>query len=102
MADQLEVIVLAWYRRKDYARIYGLAPNGGGMEPTFDDWKRFMRGAMPAIEEHGKPIKKVIVEPRQFEAWLRAKNLTSTPETRVRFVGEIVQKRFAPHLPPPI
>jgi hypothetical protein len=85
-------IVIAWYRREDYDRIYSLAPNGGGMEPTFDDWQRFVDGAMPAIEARGVPIKKVIIEPDDFAGWLRAQNLESSPETRARYAFEIAPK----------
>ena len=85
-------VVIAWYRRKDYDRIYALAPNGGGMEATFDDWQRFVEDFMPAIEARGIFIRKVIIEPDNFAAWLRAQNLESSPETRARYAFDVAPK----------
>lgn len=95
--EKPDLIVIAWYRRGDYPRIYALAPDGGGLEPTFDEWERFVLAALPAIEARGVPIRKVIVEPDVLEAWLEAKGLKSTPETRARFVHEVAQKRHGTH-----
>jgi hypothetical protein len=92
-----DLIVLAWYRREDYDQIFALAPGGGGMEPTFDDWQKFVKRAIPGIEARGIPIKKIIVKPGEFAAWLRKNNLQSSPEARAKYAFEIAGKRFGTH-----
>ena len=88
-----DIIVIAWYRREDYGRIFALAEGGGGMEPTFEEWEKFVEAVMPDIVARGVPVKKVIIDPREFAAWLRKEKRESTPESRALFAHSIASKQ---------
>jgi hypothetical protein len=96
--SEVDCIYISWYRGKeDYGRVYALAPDGGGMEPTFEEFKRVVKKLMPALKARGLPIKKVIIDPDNFANWLRATNNMSTPTTRARYGWEVAQRRHGTH-----
>jgi hypothetical protein len=96
--SEVDSICISWYKGKeDYDRVYALAPDGGGMEPTFEEFKRVAKKLMPELRARGLLIKKVNIDPDEFANWLRATNNVSTPETRARYGWEIAQRRHGMH-----
>jgi hypothetical protein len=88
-----DFVGVSWYRRKeDYDRVYALAPDGGGMEPTFEEWKRVVELLMPEIKAKGKRIKKIVIDPDDFANWLRINGLRAC-SARLESGG--FPKRFA-------
>jgi hypothetical protein len=88
LSDVQEVAV-ADYRQEDYARVYRLAPGGGGMEKTYEEWKEAADAAVVRLALQGLRVVRVTVDPDEFEAWLKANRLTSTSGNRARYVAEM-------------
>ena len=91
----MDVIAITEFTREDYPAVYALAPNGGGMEETFDDWKKLADAAVAAALFQGKKVVRVRIEPDAFAAWLRAKHLDSSAETRARYCHEVASRRMS-------
>ena len=91
--ERPDVAAIAWYRRADYDRLRLLNPDGGGMEETFDDWHKLAKRALAEVRAQGVPVEKIVVDPDELAAWLRARDLKSNNETRALYVWEIAASR---------
>jgi hypothetical protein len=91
LGDVREVAVAA-YRPEDYGELYALAPDGGGMEKTFEEWKQAADTAVVRLALQGLHVTRVVIVPAAFAAWLKANRLTSTSGSRSRYVAEIANR----------
>jgi hypothetical protein len=89
--------VLAWYRREDYDRMRALAPDGGGMEKTLDVWIKIAECMHKEIITKGQRVKKFIVDPDAFAAFLKRENAESNPETRALYVWKLAEAHYSKH-----
>jgi hypothetical protein len=95
--DGFDIIAIAEYREEDYPRMVALAPDGGGMEKTFREWKDYFEAAVVAALSEGARVERIVVDPDEFAAWLRRNRLKSTHETRTRYVLDIANKKHGAH-----
>jgi hypothetical protein len=93
----IDIIAITEYRREDYPRMLELAPDGGGMEKTYEEWKELCDAGVIAVASQGVRIVRILVDPEEFAAWLRMRKLKSTPESRSRYAVEMANKRFGTH-----
>lgn len=94
MANDVELVAVADYRREDYDRLVALAPDSGGMEKTYDEWKKYADEAVVTIAAAGKRMVRITVDPDEFAAWLRVNRLKSIPATRARYAAELAEKKY--------
>jgi hypothetical protein len=90
-----DVIAITEFAREDYAALYALAPNGGGMEKTFDEWKKYADAAVAGALLEGYKVIRVRIKPDEFKAWLATKGIKSDPQARASYCHEIASRRMA-------
>jgi phage replication-related protein YjqB (UPF0714/DUF867 family) len=83
-------VAIAWFRPEDYQRIYALAPHGGGMEKTYEEWKEAADKAVVGLALEG--IRAVVIDPAKFENWLKARRLKSSSAARARYATSLAKK----------
>lgn len=91
MAEQT-VVAFAWYRSGDYDRIRAFADDGGGMDPTFGQWQEQAKRKLAEIRARGMIVRKIVVDPDEFAAWLRERNVKADNQSRAQFVAEIARR----------
>lgn len=95
LMDEPDVVAITEFAREDYAAIYALAPNGGGMEKTFDEWKKLADAAVAGALLEGFKVVRVRIKPDEFKAWLARKRLKSDPQSRATYCHEVASRRMA-------
>lgn len=90
-----DLVAIAVYREEDYAAVRALAPDGGGMDETFGQWKELADEHIERARARGLEVMLVEIHPEEFAAWLRANNLKSDNETRARFCHYLASRRMA-------
>jgi hypothetical protein len=80
---------IAWYRRDDYPRILEImedAVYAAGFPPSYDEWLIMKEHEERDEQSNGKIVSRIIVDPDEFVAWCREKNLKFDEEARAEFV----------------
>jgi hypothetical protein len=88
-----DFVAMTWYRnREDFERIRALAPEG--MDETFAAWQQRIKTEMPKYRAMGKPIKKIIIEPDEFAAWLQESKPARTHNIRAEFIRDMTMAKL--------
>lgn len=95
MSDDEVVVAITEFTREDYPAVYALAPDGGGMDKTFDEWKKVADAAVAAALMEGHEVIRIRIEPDAFRTWLHSKNLKSDHRSRAVYCHELASRRLA-------
>jgi hypothetical protein len=87
-----DIIAITEFTREDYPALYALAPNGGGMEKTFDEWKKFADETVAVALLKGAKVIRIRIKPDEFKSWLAAKGLKSDGRTRAVYCHEVASR----------
>lgn len=79
-------VALPWYEREDFQRLWELAHDRGDMPSDYETWHEAAFRVMNAWLAQGRTVQIVTIKPDEFLAWIRARNLPNTAETRLQFV----------------
>ncbi|WP_331326503.1 hypothetical protein [Methylobacterium fujisawaense] len=90
-----DIVVVSRYSREDYPAVRALAKDGGHMEETYDEWLEYAEPVCAEIIASGRRLERIDIRSGEFAAWLKAKGLKSTPETRAQYVHELASAKFA-------
>lgn len=77
--------VAAWYRREDYQRIREIMDDGDKLPATFDEWEIRAKRQMADAARMGFTLESVILDPDEFIAYCRTKNLPRGSQARAEF-----------------
>ena len=84
--------VAPWYRRDDYQRIIEVMDDGHEFPATFDEWEKRAKSQMARAAAMGFTLETVVLDPEEFVAFCKAKNLPRGSEARARID---IQRRLA-------
>jgi hypothetical protein len=93
--EKVDLVVVAWYERDDYDAVRALGKDGGGMEPTFDEWHQLASVALIAAARSGVRVERMPVKSGDLAAWLRSENVESNQETRARYAWDLAAAKYA-------
>ena len=83
-------IGLPWYRREDYAEITQVMEGSAKYPPRFDAWLIAAEKVLARYEKKGIVVHKVLIDPKTFPAWCRARGLRINSTARMVFANEHV------------
>ena len=89
----IDRVAVAWFRRRDYDWFLKNANRDRLMESSFDQWEKLAERAIQTLGLQGISFDKVVIDPKEFAAWLRANNVQPDQQARVRYAVEIAQRK---------
>lgn len=89
MPPRRKVVGIPWFKSDSYAAARAAMADGAELPERHDDWLREAEGVCAEAEEAGHRVLKVIVEPKEFSLWCRARNIAPDGKARVRFANFI-------------
>lgn len=81
-------VALPWYEREDFQRIWELAHDHDDIPSDYDVWHAAALEVINAWLARGRALQIVTIRPDELLAWLEAKGLPNTAETRLKYVEE--------------
>jgi hypothetical protein len=93
--SDVDVIVLAWYRREDYEKVQAMALDRATMEKTYDDWREIAEGVLAEIRAKGKKAEKVMVSPDDLTAFVEARGIKCDTEARALYAWHVAEARHS-------
>jgi len=79
---------LPWYERAAFQRLWELSHDRDDAPGDYDLWRRSALKVIDTWLGRGRTLHIITVKPEEFFAWLEARNLQNTAETRLTFVEE--------------
>jgi hypothetical protein len=84
----LRIIGLPWYRREDYPTIRQVMADSHMLASTYDQWLAAAENNESVGQQAGLEIVRVMIEPEEFKAWCRARDLKPDGAARTKYAGE--------------
>lgn len=82
-----KVIGIPWFKPDSYGAARSMMADGPNLPEQHGDWLREAEAVRVEAEEAGHNVLKVIIEPKEFSLWCRARNVTPDAKARVRFAN---------------
>lgn len=88
---EVYTVAMPWYEREDFARLWELAHDRSEMPSNYDEWHRNALSVVNTWLARGRALEIVTIRPDEFLAWLEARQLANTAETRRQYVEELAR-----------
>lgn len=89
MPPRQKVVGIPWFKAESYDACRTMMSDGRGLPPLHGDWLKDAEALRREAEGAGHHVLKVDIEPLDFSAWCRARNLVPDAKARVRFANFI-------------
>jgi len=89
-----DLVAIAWYSEENFDRIRALVKDGGGLQPTYQEWLRQAQSFIASLIVQGITVERVEMDPDNFTAWLRSENVDSNEQTRARYAFDIASAKY--------
>lgn len=83
-------VAMPWYEPEDFPLLWELAHDRAEMPPRYEDWRSNAEAVMNVWLARGRALQIVTIRPGPFLAWLEARSLPNTAESRRRYVEDLV------------
>jgi hypothetical protein len=89
MQGRQKLIGIPWFGPDTYQSCRAVMTDGGDMPAYYSHWLADAEDLVAEVEAVGHRALRVPVEPREFVAWCKARNLVPDAKARVRFAKQI-------------
>jgi len=87
MPPRQRIIGIPWFKPGSYAEARAVMSDGAGLPEQYGAWLSEAEGVRAQVEQAGHHVLKVMVEPKDFSHWCRARNIPPDAKARVRFAN---------------
>ena len=87
MRRSQKVIGIPWFGSDVYGACRAMMSDGAVLPQVHGDWLRLAEELCAEAEVAGHHVLKVHIEPKDFSAWCRARNIAPDAKARVRFAN---------------
>jgi len=87
MPPRQKVVGIPWFKAESYDACRAMMSDGVGLPQQYNDWLMHAEALRREAEGAGHHVLKVDIEPKDFFAWCRARNITPDAKARVRFAN---------------
>ena len=84
-----KTIGIPWFESDHYRDCRVAMIDGAELPELYDDWRKQADALCGEAEAAGHHVLKVNIEPQDFSAWCRARNIAPDAKARVRFANFI-------------
>jgi hypothetical protein len=95
MNKPTEILAMTWYRREDWDQLITIFEDAHLLPPTYEEWQERAEAGRQRYESNGAVVEKIYIDPQNFPAWCRKRNLKADAEARTRYANELVSLRYA-------
>lgn len=94
--EQLKIAIsgMSWYYEEDFEKIKKLLVDGESIGNSYNDWHMKAEKGYNQLVSNGQLVEKVFISSKYFPKWCEQNNLELNSKARLRFVNEIVQKKY--------
>ena len=82
-------VAIPWYEPEDFSELLRLAQDREEMPADYQTWHRNALGVLEAWLAKGRAIEIVTVRPREYLAWIKARDMPNTATSRRRYVESL-------------
>lgn len=82
-----KVVGIPWFGSENYRACRAMMSDGAVLPEVYSDWLRQAEDVCAEAEAAGHHVLKVDIEPKDFSAWCRARNIALDAKARVRFAN---------------
>jgi hypothetical protein len=79
---------VVWYTPEGWARLKATASDPDNFEATFAEWLEMAEAAMVQISRTGLSVRKVLLDPDEFQAWCLRNRERNEASARSKYVNE--------------
>lgn len=87
MPPRQKTVGIPWFKSESYAAARAVMSDGAELPEQYGDWLGEAEGLRAEAEAAGHHVLKVVIEPKEFSLWCRARNIVPDAKARVRFAN---------------
>jgi hypothetical protein len=82
-----KIVGIPWFKPDSFSAARAVMADGAALPEQYGDWLREAEGVRAEAEDAGHHVLKVMIEPKEFSLWCRARNIPADAKARVRFAN---------------
>ena len=91
---KISITGMSWYYKEDFENIKRVLVDGESIGKSYEDWIIRAEKGYNHLISKGHLVEKVYIHSKYFPNWCNEKKLELNSRARLRFVNEIVQKKY--------
>jgi len=87
MPPRQKIVGIPWFKSDSYEAARALMTDGAQLPEQYGVWLNEAESVRAEADEGGHHVLKVMIEPKEFSLWCRARNIAPDAKARVRFAN---------------
>lgn len=92
---QVEAVGMVWYKPENYQRLKAMFEDGQKLHATYEEWLAAAELGRSTLEEGGKRVVCVDIDPDEFPKWCRSKGMRFNAAARNAFANLMAYRTVA-------